>query len=103
MRLLSFLVYYKVGHESFPVVLVKLIIALLSRYRIHYSFIMHSYKVVSLLASAVVAQNTATVLNFFQLDTSLTVVGSDATATTFQHSCPSDAAGISAVPSDLRM
>lgn len=57
----------------------------------------------TLFAGAVLAQESATVINFFQFDSTLTVLGSDAKATTFQNSCPSDAAGISAVPSDLRM
>lgn len=64
---------------------------------------MRSYNYMTLFAGAVLAQETATVINFFQFDSTLTVLGSDAKATTFQNSCPSDAAGISAVPSDLRM
>ncbi|XP_014554454.1 hypothetical protein COCVIDRAFT_39656 [Bipolaris victoriae FI3] len=62
---------------------------------------MRSYNYMTLFAGAVLAQETATVINFFQFDSTLTVLGSDAKATTFQNSCPSDAAGISAVPSDL--
>ncbi|EMD90916.1 hypothetical protein COCC4DRAFT_136079 [Bipolaris maydis ATCC 48331] len=62
---------------------------------------MRSYNYMTLFAGAVLAQESATVINFFQFDSTLTVLGSDAKATTFQNSCPSDAAGISAVPSDL--
>ncbi|KAJ6276414.1 hypothetical protein J3E71DRAFT_336294 [Bipolaris maydis] len=51
---------------------------------------MRSYNYMTLFAGAVLAQESATVINFFQRQ-----------ATTFQNSCPSDAAGISAVPSDL--
>jgi hypothetical protein len=69
---------------------------------------------IALFASAILAQNTpsagaqnsATVLNLFNDVTQLsilTVLGSDASATTYQNSCPSDAAGVSAVPSDQRM
>ncbi|EOA80918.1 uncharacterized protein SETTUDRAFT_99771 [Exserohilum turcica Et28A] len=63
---------------------------------------MHSYKIATLFAGAAIAQKSATVLNFFQFDSTLTMLGSDATATTYEHSCPSSAAGISAVPSNLR-
>lgn len=66
-------------------------------------FTMHSYKIATLFAGAAIAQKSATVLNFFQFDSTLTMLGSDATATTYEHSCPSSAAGISAVPSNLRM
>jgi hypothetical protein len=57
---------------------------------------------IPLFAGAAIAQESTTILNFFQFDSTLTVLGSDASATTFQNSCPSDGAGISAVPSDLR-
>ena len=49
------------------------------------------------------AQESATIFNLFQFDSTLTVLGSDASATTYQNSCPSDNAGISAVPTDMRM
>jgi 2-keto-3-deoxy-galactonokinase len=64
---------------------------------------MRSYNYITLFAGAVLAQESATVLNFFQFDSTLTVVGSDATATTYKNSCPSNAVGISAVPSEFRM
>lgn len=64
---------------------------------------MRSSRCVALFAGAAIAQESATILNFFQFDSTLTVLGSDASATTYQNSCPSDGAGISAVPSDMRM
>ncbi|KAI4619522.1 uncharacterized protein J4E87_007412 [Alternaria ethzedia] len=56
---------------------------------------------IPLLAGAAIAQESATILNFFQLDSTLTVLGSDASATTYENSCPSDGVGVSVVPSDL--
>ncbi|RYO03872.1 hypothetical protein AA0119_g4532 [Alternaria tenuissima] len=47
------------------------------------------------------AQESATIFNLFQFDSTLTVLGSDASATTYQNSCPSDSAGVSAVPTDM--
>ncbi|KAH7356177.1 hypothetical protein BKA66DRAFT_428747 [Pyrenochaeta sp. MPI-SDFR-AT-0127] len=63
---------------------------------------MRSTTYFALFASTAVAQESATILNLFQFQNTLTVVNSDASATTFQNNCPSDAAGISAVPSELR-
>ena len=57
---------------------------------------------IPLLAGAAIAQESATILNFFQFDSTLTVLGSDASATTYENSCPSDGVGVSVVPSDLR-
>jgi hypothetical protein len=63
---------------------------------------MRSSTYMALFASAVFAQDeSATLLNFFMSDSTLTVLGSDASATTYGKSC-SDNAGISAIPSDLR-
>ncbi|KAI4618358.1 hypothetical protein J4E80_004956 [Alternaria sp. BMP 0032] len=56
---------------------------------------------IPLLAGAAIAQESATILNFFQLDSTLTVLGSDASATTYENTCPSDGVGVSVVPSDL--
>jgi len=56
---------------------------------------------IPLLAGAAIAQESATILNFFQFDSTLTVLGSDASATTYENSCPSDGVGVSVVPSDL--
>ncbi|CBX90394.1 predicted protein [Plenodomus lingam JN3] len=55
-----------------------------------------------LLASVSAVQDTAVVFNLFQLESTLTAIGSDASATTYKNSCPSGAVGISAVPSELR-
>ena len=57
---------------------------------------------IPLLAGAAIAHESATILNFFQFDSTLTVLGSDASATTYKNSCPSDGVGVSVVPSDLR-
>jgi hypothetical protein len=64
---------------------------------------MRSSTYMALFASAVFAQDeSATLINFFMTDSTLTVLDSDASATTYRKNCPSDNAGISAVPSDLR-
>ncbi|CAN9398846.1 unnamed protein product [Alternaria sp. RS040] len=55
----------------------------------------------ALFAGTAIAQESATIFNLFQFDSTLTVLGSDASATTYQNSCPSDNAGISAVPTDM--
>ncbi|KAL1793162.1 hypothetical protein ACET3X_008144 [Alternaria dauci] len=62
---------------------------------------MRSSTCVALFAGAAIAQDSATIFNLFQFDSTLTVLGSDASATTYQKSCPSDNAGISVIPSDL--
>jgi hypothetical protein len=57
----------------------------------------------ALFASTVFAQDEpATLINFFMSDSTLTVLDSDASATTYRKNCPSNNAGISAVPSDWR-
>ncbi|KAG9196554.1 hypothetical protein G6011_01675 [Alternaria panax] len=61
---------------------------------------MRSSIYIAMLTGAAIAQDSTTILNFFQYDSTLTVLGSDASATTYQHSCPSDGAGISAISSD---
>ncbi|KAI4935388.1 uncharacterized protein J4E92_002677 [Alternaria infectoria] len=43
---------------------------------------------IPLLAGAAMAQESATILNFFQFDSTLTVLGSDASATTYENSLP---------------
>lgn len=63
---------------------------------------MHYSTYVGLFFGAVAAQDSAVVLNIALPQSTLTAVGSNAGATTYKNSCPSDAAGISAVPSELR-
>lgn len=62
---------------------------------------MRSFAHLSVLASVAAAQDSAVIFNLFQLESTLTAIGSDASATTYKNSCPSGAVGISAVPSDL--
>ncbi|KAF1838651.1 hypothetical protein BDW02DRAFT_516227, partial [Decorospora gaudefroyi] len=62
---------------------------------------MHSSSYIALLTGIVTAQESATLLNFLYLSSSdLTVLGSDASATTYKNSCPSDGAGVTAIPTD---
>ncbi|CAO2649142.1 Nn.00g100910.m01.CDS01 [Neocucurbitaria sp. VM-36] len=63
---------------------------------------MRSSTYIAMFAVSAVAQESATVINLFQFRSTLTVLGSDASATTYKISCPSDSAGLSVMPTELR-
>ncbi|OAL49253.1 hypothetical protein IQ07DRAFT_588585 [Pyrenochaeta sp. DS3sAY3a] len=62
---------------------------------------MRSITPIAFLAASVAAQEYATVIDLFQVQTSLTIVGSSAGTATYTNNCPSGT-GISAIPTDLR-
>ncbi|KAH7069458.1 hypothetical protein FB567DRAFT_224419 [Paraphoma chrysanthemicola] len=63
---------------------------------------MRSSTYIALFAGSAAAQSTVTLFNLLQLQSTLTQVGADSTATTYKNDCPANNAGISAVPSQLR-
>ncbi|RAR12723.1 hypothetical protein DDE83_003871 [Stemphylium lycopersici] len=59
---------------------------------------MRSYRYAALFIGAALAQESATIINIFETASTLTLLGSDANATTYQNGCPLESAGISIVP-----
>jgi hypothetical protein len=55
---------------------------------------------VAFFATSVTAQSTVTMMNFILFQTTLTQIGSDATATTYKHDCSIGQPGL--LPSSLR-
>ena len=64
---------------------------------------MRSSTYITILAGTAAAQESAILFNPFQFGSTMTVIGSDESATTYRNSCPSGAAGLSAIPTELRM
>ncbi|KAH4004672.1 hypothetical protein HBI13_024850 [Parastagonospora nodorum] len=63
---------------------------------------MRSSTYIALFAGSAAAQSSVSLFNLYPYQTTLTQIGSDATATTYQNVCPSEKAGISVLPSSLR-
>jgi hypothetical protein len=61
---------------------------------------MRSSTYVALFAGSTAAQSAVTLMNFFPFESTLTQIGSDATATTYTNVCTSSHVGF--IPSSIR-
>jgi hypothetical protein len=55
---------------------------------------------IALFAGTAAAQSSVTLFNLFEYQSTLTQIGADATATTYKNECPTNSAGVSAIPAD---